>query len=197
MFTADSRYRNVPDITAPDPNGRVLVAKDIRPLPVIIATFRHVVTHNDRLDEVATRYYGRPPLWWQVCDANPEVLSPLDLLSGGPVRVTEIPLTLPSGHAGAPPWAQLTRALLAVTGVEAVRIRDEVELVPEPRTQGGRSVLVVLERPLRAVLVTHSLVAAPPASLVTAVRTTPFLPGPVAEVERVGQEILIPPLAIG
>jgi hypothetical protein len=181
MFASTSRYRTAADLAAPDPYR--------------VATFRHLVTQNDRLDEVATRYYGRPPLWWQICDANPELLSPLDLLGGGPVQVTRIPLALTP--AGPPPWAQLARALLAVTGVEAVRIEDDVELVPEPRQQDGRSVVVVLERPVRAVVVTHSPVVATVPGLLDAVRSTAFAPGPAVEVERIGQEILIPPLAIG
>jgi len=196
VFGPASRYRTVPGVAAPDPQGRVLVGTDVRPLPAVTATFRHVVGQTDRLDEVATRYYQRPLLWWQICDANPDVLSPLDLLAAGPVHVTAIPLTLPDGAAGPPPWSALIQALLAVTGVSGVRVLDEVSLVSTPRTVAGRQVAILLEQPVRAVEVTHSAATAPAADLLPAVRSAGFTPGRPDELDQAGQEILIPPLTV-
>ena len=60
MFSKQSRYRRVPDIAVPDARGRVLAAKDIRPLPDVTGTFRHTVNSGDRLDQLAYSYYGEP-----------------------------------------------------------------------------------------------------------------------------------------
>jgi len=44
------------------------------------------VQNRDRLDLLAMKYYSEPTKWWQICDANPQVEFPLDLLNRLPVR---------------------------------------------------------------------------------------------------------------
>jgi len=41
----------------------------------------HTLVGNERLDELARRYYGREDLWWRIADANPNVF-PLDWKAG-------------------------------------------------------------------------------------------------------------------
>jgi hypothetical protein len=41
----------------------------------------HVIVGNERLDELARRYYGREDLWWRIADANPNVFA-LDWKAG-------------------------------------------------------------------------------------------------------------------
>lgn len=196
MVDPSSRYRDVPEVTAPDRTGRPVLALDIRPLTAVAATFQHVVSIGDRLDGLAARYYGRPTQWWQICDANPDVLSPLDLLADPPLRTTQIPLTLPPGGPATPAWSELIAALLAVDGVESVTVVDDVALTPlVPRNgSGDQGGVVQAAVAVRAVLVRHGPLTQPE-DLVAAVRTTPLRPGPAAALERIGQEILIPPLA--
>ena len=77
MFSKISRYRKVPIVTAPDALGRLLAATDLRLLPNVSGDFRHTVDAGDRLDQLAYKYYSQPLQWWNICDANPEFLSPL------------------------------------------------------------------------------------------------------------------------
>src|SRR5205814_1442147 len=115
MFSKTSRYWAVPDITVPDSRGRVLPAKDIRLLPAVTGIFAHLVSQGDRLDRLASAYYGQPLDWWHISDANPGILSPLALLGDEPVTTIRLPVTVASGI---PPWADLLRELRALPGVE-------------------------------------------------------------------------------
>lgn len=42
---------------------------------------------EDRIDVIATRYYGEPDLWWRIADANPEILDPLNIPIGTKIRI--------------------------------------------------------------------------------------------------------------
>jgi hypothetical protein len=194
MFTSSSRYRDVPVIGAPDSTGRVLEGTDVRVQPQVAATYRHLVAQSDRLDTVAARYYGVPVLWWQICDANPEFLSPLDLLGDAPVRRTSVPLDWDPPTKVPPPWSDLVRRLTALPGVQRVDVTDDVLLVDVPRSVGGREVTVTVEQPVRGILVTHDPVSLSVADLLAAVTATGFRPGWAQDVGQVGQEILIPPV---
>src|SRR5262249_55961779 len=120
MFSKLSRYRKLPDVTAPDPRGRTLASKDLRLLPEVTGTFRHTVDGGDRLDQLAYKYYSQPLFWWNICDANPGFLSPLSLLGKDPVVTTRFPVV--AAVSAAPAWAALFAAMNATSGVEDVRI---------------------------------------------------------------------------
>jgi hypothetical protein len=47
----------------------------------------HQLTSADRLDLLATQYYGDPRMWWHIADANPEVLSWETLTPGQIIRI--------------------------------------------------------------------------------------------------------------
>jgi len=193
MFSADSRYRSVPDVPARDARGRLLLAVDFRPLPAVTGTFRHPVVVGDRLDRLAAAYYGRPDDWWHICDANPELLSPLALLPTDAVVTTSFPLR---GDT-APAWAGLLRRVRELDGVHAVRVVDDVELRPPERTVSGARVVVVEEQPVRALEVTHNRVEVGAERIAEAIRSASVDVGAYVELGRLGAEIVIPPRAAG
>lgn len=182
MFSALSRYRQVPDIAVPDARGRVVAAKDLRPLPPVTGTFTHTVDSGDRLDRLAFSYYRQPLRYWHICDANPDFLSPLDLLDGGPLVTHRFPLT---AGPGAPPWARLLRTLSTTVGVAEVNVVDEVTPLPQP---GG----AVVERVDLAVLVTQVRAGADVEALAEAIRSTGFTVGPPVEQGRLGRPVVVP-----
>jgi hypothetical protein len=190
-----SRYRAVPEVLAPDPQGRVLPGKDFRRLPDTTGTYRHVVREGDRIDQLASTYYNLPLIWWNVCDANPDFLSPFDLLAADPVVTTLLPVL---STAPAVPWAALVTPLRRLPGVESVLVQDDVVLDPVRRAgTGGRMVTVYLERPSRSLLVTHNQVSIPVEQLVEQTQALGWPTGPVARVTQVGREIVVPPAVNG
>jgi hypothetical protein len=201
MTTADrlSRYTSVPGVTAPDPQGRVLPGTEFRPLPDVTGPLRHTVGQGDRIDRLAAGYYGRPLIWWTICDANPDFLSPFELLGNDPVVTTQLPLAPnPLGAGRVPPWPELVDALHALPGVESVLVRDDVALDPQRRDgTGGRTVTVWVPRPLRAAVVRHNELTTPAELLAGTARGLGWLVGPPVRLDRLGREIVVPPVGVG
>lgn len=48
---------------------------------------KYKVDRNDRIDKIATRFYGSPELWWIIAIANGFELLPNDLNSGDTIRI--------------------------------------------------------------------------------------------------------------
>jgi LysM repeat protein len=189
MFDQLSRYRRLPDVAVPDPRGRTLASRDLRPLPDVTGTFRHTVRAGDRLDQLAFQYYRQVLQWWHIADANPQFLSPLALVGAEPVVTTSFPVTAP----GEPPWGPLLQGLAAQPGVENVAVSEVVTLAPAQVVVSGTTVTVQAERFSRAVLVTHNRVQVAAAALAAIVAAAGFQVGPPSAVGQVGQEIVIPP----
>ena len=194
MFTKQSRYRLVPDIAVPDARGRVLAAKDIRPLPDVPGTFQHTVDSSDRLDQLAYSFYGNPLQYWHICDANPQFLSPLALLGAEPVTTTVFPVAV---AAGDPPWAVALTALLATVGVEDATVQEQAGLVEQRQVVGGQQVTVVVQRFSRALLVTYNRINVDAAALSAVIAAAGFTVGPPADTGQLGQQIVIPPAVSG
>lgn len=190
MFSRISRYRTVPDIAVVDARGRVLAAKDVRPLPEVSGTFRHTVTSGDRLDQLAFAYYGQPLQFWHICDANPQFLSPLAMLDEEPVVTTRFPVSVTSGP---PPWTRVLRALAATVGVEDAAVEEDVDLVERRQTVDGQPVTVVVERFRRALRVTANRLVVDPAALRAVIEAAGFTVGAPEDVGQLGQQIVIPP----
>jgi phage tail protein X len=193
MFSKISRYRKLPDVSAPDAGGTVRAAKDLRLLPTVSGTFRHTVNGGDRLDHLAYKYYGQPLQWWAICDANPEFLSPLAPLGQEPVVTTLFPVTV----SDPPPWSRLFQRVDAMTGVENVHVVEDFELVAQQVDFKGQPVTVVGERATRAVLVTYNRMNATAAAIAAAIQAAGFDVAPFTELGQVGQQIVIPPKPIG
>ncbi len=189
MFSKISRYRKVADVTAPDAKGRILAAKDLRLLPVVTGTFRHTVEAGDRIDQLGYKYYSQPLQWWNICDANPEFLSPLELLDKDAIITTRFPVSI----SGTPPWATVIPALMALLGVEDVRVSEVIELVSKQVTVAGQTITALVEQPSRALLVTYNRLNVAAAQLASAIEAAGFTVAPFAEVGQLGQEITIPP----
>lgn len=194
VFDRASRYRSVPDVVVPDATGRVLAAKDFRPLPDVTGDFRHTVLAGDRLDRLATTYYGQPLRYWRICDANPGFLSPLAMLDREPVVTTRFPVT---PQAGTPQWAALLAALAATVGVEGVSVVEESSLVEVTREIDGQRVTVQVDRFDRAVLVIHNRVNVDQPALRDVITAAGFTAGPPVEVGQVGRQIVVPPAGNG
>ncbi|WP_203917808.1 hypothetical protein [Rugosimonospora africana] len=194
MANALSRYRKVPDVTATDAAGRTLPSKDIRPLPAVTGTFTHTVDSGDRLDQLAFTYYNQPLQYWHICDANPQFLSPLALLSKEPVQVTRFPVSVP---ADPPPWAAVRSALNDLVGVEDVTVVEDVALVPRRQTVGGQQVTVTVESVSRSVLVRYNRLNVDAPALAAAMTTAGLTVGPWADGGQLGQPIVIPPAVSG
>lgn len=193
-----SRYRTSAVPPAPDARGRVSAATDLRALPATPGRFRHVVSEGERLDQLAYKYYEEPLLWWHICDANPEFLSPLALLGQEPVVTTRFPLgASPGGNS--PDWPKLIRALFGLAGVEDVAIEETVEYLTtiEPVEIGPRAVRkvpITQERFKRTLLVTYNNRATAAETLIEAIRAAGLEIGPPVEVGQLGRQIVIPPV---
>jgi hypothetical protein len=194
VFTKQSRYRLVPDIAVLDASGRVLAAKDIRPLPDVTGTFQHTVDSGDRLDQLAYSYYGDPLRYWHICDANPRFLSPLALLGGEPVTAALFPVTVATGD---PPWAAALSALFATLGVENVTAHERADLVEQRQTVGGKQVTVVMREFSRALSVTYNRINVDAAALSAIIAAAGFTVGAPAEIGQLGRQIVIPPAVTG
>ncbi len=91
MFTAGSRYEQVPTIIFIDASGREIPYKALRliPDPQLIQRVHRVMV-GDRLDLLAHRYFGDPLQFWRICDAN-RAVRPDDLVAA-PARRLRIPV---------------------------------------------------------------------------------------------------------
>jgi hypothetical protein len=196
MFDKLSRYRKLPNVTAPDAEGRVLASKDLRLLPTVTGTFRHTVESGDRLDQLGYKYYSQPLQWWNIADASPAFLSPLALLGKDAITSTRFPLALPAGVTVSP-WAALFASLQTVLGVEDIAIEEDVQLVPQQVTVGAQKIQVLIEQFSRAVLVTYNSLNVDPAALGSTITAAGFVVQPFVQVDQLGQQIIIPPKPIG
>jgi hypothetical protein len=193
MFSKISRYRKLPDITAPDAKGRVLASRELRLLPTVTGTFQHTIDSGDRLDQLAYKYYSQPLQWWNISDANPQFLSPLQLIGREVLVTTQFPVSV----TGNPPWGNLFQALAAVLGVEDVQIEEDVELVQQQVTVGLQTINAFVEQFSRAVVVTYNRLNVTAATLASAIEAVGFVVMPFVDINQIGQEIIIPPQPVG
>lgn len=196
MFSKISRYRKLPDVVTTDAKGQSLASTDLRLFPEVSGTFLHTVEALDRLDHLAYKYYKQPRKWWRICDANPEFMSPQDLLGKQPIVTDRFPLTLKVSGAQ-PPWAELLRKLYKTLGVEDVKIAEDIHLVPEKQTHNGQQATVHVEHFERAVIVTYNRMNLSAEDLVSIITDTGFEVSQPENIGRVGKKIVIPPDVIG
>jgi len=197
MFSKRSRYYPLDEVHASDAAGRRLASKELRLLPEATGVFRHSIEAADRLDHLAYKYYREPLRWWRICDANPEFLSPLDLLGKGPVATIRVPLEHDEA-SGSPPWSRLTRRLRATPGIDEVTVEESVAELVTVQTRIG-SETVSFERPdvSRAVVVSYHRLSLTPEQILALIAASGFDPGPAQAVGRVGKEIVMPPRTLG
>ncbi len=194
VFSKQSRYRRITDVTVPDVRGRMVFAKDFRPLPDVTGTFMHTVDSGDRLDHLAWRYYGQPLQYWRICDANPGFLSPLALVGQEALVTTLFPVTVRQGE---PPWSVLVGAVSGTVGVEDVRVVESATLEEQRRAVDGAEVTVTVERISRAVVVTYNRGNLEATALAAVIDAAGFTVGPAADGGQVGRPIVVPVAAGG
>jgi hypothetical protein len=97
VFDPTSRYYGLDtgELTVLEADGdeRVLAYVRRRFVPGALTTSTlvlHAVVQGERLDHLATRYFGDPTQFWRICDAN-DALRPEELVEE-PGRLVDIPL---------------------------------------------------------------------------------------------------------
>ena len=116
MFSKISRYRELTDVVTMDAAGRRQTSRELRLPAATPGRYRHTLVDSDRLDRLAGYYYGQSRTWWRICDGNPDILSPQELVGAEPVLETR--LTVRPAAGGTADWAALLRALRVLVGVE-------------------------------------------------------------------------------
>jgi hypothetical protein len=196
VFLRGSRYFKLPDaVDDGRVGGRPIASKGLRPLPDVGGTFQHTVAEGDRLDHLATRYYQQPQRWWRICDANPDVLSPLDLVGRGPIRTVRIALDV--ARSGQPEWAGLAARLSAEPGIERFRFEDVVEIVPRATPGDDGPANLADERHRFAIVISYNRFVVGVARLIALVSSGGHTVRPTEEVGRIGKRIVVPPDVVG
>ncbi len=100
-FPPNSRYHGIPTTVYVDVRGRELAYLMRRFVPQaeeFALVSEHATVEDERLDQIAARYFGDPELFWRLADANGAV-NPEELTAtlGRRLRIT-----LPRGIPGTP-----------------------------------------------------------------------------------------------
>jgi hypothetical protein len=99
LFPLTSRYYGLPTATLQADDGTTVIYLTRRFIPSAdqFALLQiHVVTQDERLDNIANKYLGDPTAFWRLCDAN-NAMRPEELTEtvGRQLRIT-----LPQGIPG-------------------------------------------------------------------------------------------------
>ncbi len=63
----------------------------LRQFPNIVVPFVYYQwVEEDRIDLVAAKFYGDHEYWWQIMDANPEVLNAMEIAPGTILRIPSV-----------------------------------------------------------------------------------------------------------
>lgn len=88
MIYLDSRYADGTLFMAQEPKSGNYVLSLFRKFPGYnVAFYWYEVTETNRIEGIATQTLGKPHLWWQIMDINPEILNPFDLKPGTQIRI--------------------------------------------------------------------------------------------------------------
>lgn len=101
MFSLTSRYYSTPVAKLETADGRTIAyvrRRFVPPPERFELLLEHLVTQDERLDNVTAQYFADPEQFWRLCDAN------------GAIRPTELTetigrrlrITLPEGIPGTP-----------------------------------------------------------------------------------------------
>lgn len=196
MFSDISRYKDLADVIAVDARGRSLKSKAIREIPDVDGDFSHTVEEKDRLDHLASQYYGESGKWWRVCDANPGFKSPPALLGKEPVITTRFAVTFTgTGQTDQPPWYKLLKRLKSTSGVQNVRFRKLAEVVSDRVQYQGNSVEIRTETFSTFITVVYNGISVTEEKLIEAMENedSRFSVADGQAAGRIGKGIVIPP----
>jgi hypothetical protein len=92
MFAKESRYYNLENGTV-ELKGRIVSYKKRRFLPDgkdMVLLQEITITEGDRLDRIAAKVGGDPEQYWRICDANNNIMHPLELTNepGNTVKIS-------------------------------------------------------------------------------------------------------------
>lgn len=101
IFSSTSRYYGMETTTLEKPDGKIVayILRRFVPAPERFSLlYEHVVTQDERLDNITAKYLGDPEQFWRVCDGN-GAMRPEELTEtiGRRLRIT-----LPEGIPGIP-----------------------------------------------------------------------------------------------
>lgn len=96
MIFAHSRYETSSQVTVKGGRDleRRLVVEAPRFYPTQFTSRKHVVSGEQRLDQISAMYFGDPEMWWVIAAANPEVFFPENLTPGTVLRIPDVPPVL-------------------------------------------------------------------------------------------------------
>jgi nucleoid-associated protein YgaU len=90
VITSSSRYRDSDLTLVSTGRGTHLTVVPGQQTEWAFLFTYHQVTASDRLDLLAQQFYGDPRMWWQIADANPEVLDWTVLTPGQVIRIPSV-----------------------------------------------------------------------------------------------------------
>lgn len=91
MIDPGSRYANSSVVSIDNAAGIPIAT--IVPAPPGIYSFTYtsyLFTGADRLDNLASRFYGDPTVWWNIARGNPEILDWSNVPPGTTIRIPDI-----------------------------------------------------------------------------------------------------------
>jgi nucleoid-associated protein YgaU len=89
-ISANSRYKDSNLALVASSRGTNLTVVPSRQQEWAFQFTYHQVASSDRIDLLAEHYYGDPLLWWNIADANPEILSWTVLTPGQIIRIPNV-----------------------------------------------------------------------------------------------------------
>lgn len=91
MIQPGSRYENSITETVIGPNGHARqIIVDTPPGAYTFSYVSYQVTADDRIDSISADFYGDPTLWWNIANANPEIMDWSVLPVGAIIRIPNI-----------------------------------------------------------------------------------------------------------
>jgi hypothetical protein len=91
MIFLDSRYADG-KITRPyNVLRKTYELTVLRDFPDIVSQFTsYQWVEGDRIDTVSARFFGEPEYWWQILDANPEIINGMEIPVGTILRIPNV-----------------------------------------------------------------------------------------------------------
>jgi hypothetical protein len=91
MIFTDSRYADGTLIKAQDSRTNTYRLGVYRKFPTkSVQYYQYVWAEGDRIDSVTNNLMGNPSFWWQIMDANPEIINPTDIPVGTILRIPRV-----------------------------------------------------------------------------------------------------------
>lgn len=88
MIFTTSRYNDGPLVDIEDYRESEVRKTVYRKWPTSVSDFSvYVWQDGDRMDLIALKFYGRPEVWWQIMDYNPEIVDPTSIQTGTEIRL--------------------------------------------------------------------------------------------------------------